>query len=94
MPGGCKIHRAYLKRRKEKGIKDVDFLLAAMDKHFKRDVLPVISIDQIKDYQFWSNVTKLKALSFLKKWNWSRLEEVKKLIIRKKKELDNQPTTI
>ena len=88
IPGKCKIHREYLKRRKERGVKDVDFLLAAMDKKFKIDAFAGISIEEIKSYKFWEKVTEVKALSFLKKWNYYRFEEVKRLLlIRKSKEV-------
>lgn len=89
IPGKCKIHRDYLKRRKERGIKDVDLLLAAMAEQFKKtDVLHEISIEIIKSGDFFYKLAKLKHLSFLKKWNYSRFEEVRKLLlIRKKKEL-------
>ncbi len=89
IPGKCKIHRAFLKRRKERGVKDVGLFLDAMKKQFNREVLPEISVGDIKSWQFWDKVTKLKQLSFLKKWNHCRLEEVKKLLlIRKKKEIE------
>lgn len=90
IPGKCKIHRDYLKRRRERGVKDVDFFLGACEKQFKKNMLPEISIDNLKDYDFFGKLAKLKHLSFLKKWNHSRLEEVRKLLlIRKKKESIN-----
>jgi hypothetical protein len=86
IPGKCKIHREFLKRRKKRGVKDVDLFLEAMKKKFKREVLPEISAEDIRSYPFWDKAKKLMELSFLKKWNHSRLEEMKKLLLIRKKE--------
>lgn len=88
IPGKCKINRDYLKRIRERAVKDADLLLEAVGTVFEGDVLSAISEDSLKRYDFFDGLAETyKELDFSRKWNRRRQEEVVKVLLARRKKI-------